>query len=173
MQLTKIEQQLVALALNLAAHPGEVANAAAAFFRSLRKRNVAPAELDSNSDLAAKLKDKVTELERTIESQSAQISKLKTESFGHSNGGAKTKRDRSAASGYTWDIAHLESTIMRQKLHISQLKAQSSDKLRERVKCLEEQLKFLQDTLVATPFGGCPTCKQTPQKTWRDKFREA
>ena len=77
MNLTKTESQLLALALNPAAHNGEVANSAAAFIRSLRKRNVTPQQFTtspSDDTLLSKISTLTTinrDLKRTAESQAA------------------------------------------------------------------------------------------------------
>jgi len=78
MEHTPIELKLITLALDPAARDGEVTNAAAMLFRSLRKRGVTPQLFDDNQQIAT-LKQTIKDLTLTLNRQAQLIRSLNEE----------------------------------------------------------------------------------------------
>lgn len=62
MTYTDKEKKLIAVAMNGAAHSGELANAGAAFFKSIKKRRVRYADMVNGTDTTAELMNQVASL---------------------------------------------------------------------------------------------------------------
>jgi hypothetical protein len=127
MNLTKSESNLIALALNVAAKPGEIDNAAVALIRSLRRRNVAPSQFATTASSDKLRIEMLTaqnrNLEHTVELQAAQIIELKSKSDANKLRVKIKQLEADILVKLEWS-SQLLATINSQELGINALKAQ-------------------------------------------------